>query len=590
MKTKLIIFFLTTIFLSACMKDTLDRKPLNLISDSDVWTSQALIDIYLVPLYDAVSLGFSTSTWPYLANVTDESSCNDKLGSVPTINFGNYKLALNNDAYSWIRKANFFLEKIKTATIPEASIKQYIAECRFIRAFYYFDLVKKYGGMPVIKEVQVFDNNLDSLQMPRNKEDEVYDFILKELDAAIADLPDSWDANNTNRATKMVAQALKSRAMLYAGSIAKYGTVQLGGLVGIPSSKANTYFTESMNASKAIMESNKFGLYDKLYDPATKSGDPVTNYQNIFVDKNNKEIIFQKAYSFPDKPHSFDSRCVPQGYITSYGSAITPTLEMVESYEYIDGTPGILNVDGLEFNSPDDLFKNKDPRFTASVFRSGTPYIGSSLDIYRGIYDTDGTLYSSINTPFPKDPAKNQVGRSGPYELTNYTRTGFYMRKLINNTKIITEPDNSDQNYILFRYAEILLNYTEAALELGNNLSQALDAINQVRNRAGIKLLTPVELTVDRLRNERKVEFAFEDQRFWDIRRWRIGPDLFRSTRMHGLYPYLKYTGSGYKYIFKKITGDVDFGFSRVWEEKDNYSNLSGYISTNNKIINNPGW
>jgi hypothetical protein len=135
-----------------------------------------------------------------------------------------------------------------------------------------------------------------------------------------------------------------------------------------------------------------------------------------------------------------------------------------------------------------------------------------------------------------------------------------------------------------------LLNYAEAALESGTSLPEALTAINLVRSRAGIKLLTPGELTINRLRNERKVELAFEDSRFWDIRRWRIGSDLFKSTNMHGLYPYLKYTGSGYKYIFRKVTGDIDGGISRVWEEKDNYSNLSSYTSTNNKIINNPGW
>ncbi|MFT3946797.1 MAG: RagB/SusD family nutrient uptake outer membrane protein [Agriterribacter sp.] len=587
MKNSLITGFLIIILQAACIKDTLNRKPLNLISDEDVWTSEQMLDIYLIPLYDAASPGYLT--FPYLANITDESSYYTP-ASVAINNFGNYSLALNTTAYSWIRQANYFLEKINTATIPEASIKRYIAECRFIRAFYYFDLVKKYGGMPIIKDVQTFNNNLGELQVSRNKEEEVYDFILEELNAVIADLPDSWSGNNANRATKMAAQALKSRAMLYAGSIARYGAVQLNGLIGIPPAKANTYFTESMNASKAIMESNKFGLYDKLYNPASQSGDPVKNYQDIFLDKNNKEVIFQKAYSFPDKPHDLDHKCVPQGYITSYGSTIAPTLEMVESYEYKDGTPGTLNVDGLEFDSPDDLFKDKDPRFTASVFRSGTPYIGSSLEIYRGIYDTDGTLYSSINTPFPKDVSKNQVGRSGPYEATTYSRTGFYMRKLISNTNIITEPNFSDQNYIIFRYAEILLNYAEAALESGTNLPEALTAINLVRSRGGIKPLTAGELTINRLRNERKVELAFEDSRFWDIRRWRIGSDLFKSTNMHGLYPYLKYTGSGYKYIFKKITGDIDGGKSRIWEEKDNYSNLSGYISTNNKIINNPGW
>ena len=275
MKNSLITGFLIIILQAACIKDTLNRKPLNLVSDKDVWISEQMVDIYLVPLYDAVSLGFLTH--PYLANITDESSYHSA-GEMPTSNFGNYTLALNTTAYSWIRKANYFLEKINTSSIPEASIKSYIAECRFIRAFYYFDLVKKYGGMPIIKEVQTFDNNLEELQVPRNKEEEVYDFILEELNAAIADLPDSRGTDNY-RATKMTAQALKSRAMLYAGSIAKYGTVQMNGLVGIPAAKANTYFAESMNASKAIMESNKFKLYDKLYNPVAHSGDPAKNYQ-----------------------------------------------------------------------------------------------------------------------------------------------------------------------------------------------------------------------------------------------------------------------------------------------------------------------
>ena len=136
-----------------------------------------------------------------------------------------------------------------------------------------------------------------------------------------------------------------------------------------------------------------------------------------------------------------------------------------------------------------------------------------------------------------------------------------------------------------------MLNYTEAAIETGTDLPGALAAINQVRNRAGIKLLDASELTIERLRNERRVELAFEDKRFWDMRRWRIGANLFKNTYMHGLYPYLKYTGSGYKYIYKKVSGyPLDAGYTKIWAEKDYYSNLSGYISTNKNIENNPGW
>lgn len=518
--------------------------------------------------------------------LTDEATYPD--GAVVN-NFGNVSHTLNTGMYSSIRNANYFLEQIKISPVPQDKIKSLSAECRFIRAFYYFDLVKKYGGMPIINEVQTFNSNLSELQVKRNKEEEVYAFILTELDEAIKDLPEAQNRANSNRATKYTALALKSRAMLYAGSIAKYGNVQLDGLVGIPADKASKYFTESFDAAKIIIESGKFGLYDKLYNPVAKSGDPVANYQNIFRDEDNKEIIFQKAYRTPDKAHSYDNWFIPEGYTTNNGSGIAPTLEMVESYEYIDGSDGKLDINNKVYNSADDLYKNKDPRFEGSILRSGSPFAGRPVQIYRGIYGSNGTLYESL-APFPEDPAIRQVGRDGPFPEGNFSKTGFYIKKYMNTATAVVEPGFSDQNYIEIRYAEILLNYAEAAFELGN-LPVALAAINQVRSRAGIRPLEAGELTMLRLRNERKVELAFEDKRLWDIRRWRIGTDLFRNTYLHGLWPYLKYENGQYKYIFTSMSGyPIDDGLPRVFNERDYYSNLAGYINTNEQIINNPGW
>lgn len=586
MKTKVLAMCLT-ISLSGCIQEVLDRQPLNLIVDPDVWQSEQLIDIYLVGLYDAIPIGFPTSPAAFQANFTDESSYHEE--NPPVSNYGAQSISLNTGMYSWIRRANYFLDKIPTSLLSENQIKSLTAECRFIRAYYYFDLVKKYGGMPIITEVQVFEDNLEELRVNRNKEDEVYEFILTELNAAIVDLPDDRDANNANRATKSVAQALKSRAMLYAGSIAKYGSVQLDGLVGIPAEKASRYYAESKAASSAIIESNRFGLYDRLYDPATGSGNPAANYQNIFLDKGNKEIIFQKAYSFPDKAHSYDNYNVPEGYTTNQGSAICPTLEMVESYEYRDGTLGIFDIENREYDSPEDLYKDKDPRFEGSILRSGSAFAHRPVQIYRGIYDENGTLYESL-APFPRDPSINQVGLDGPFPTGNYSKTGFYIKKYLEPGSAVVEPGFSSQNYIDFRYAEILLNHGEAAFELGD-IEEALAVINQVRARAGIRILSESELTLERLRNERKVELAFEDKRFWDIRRWRIGTDLFRSTFAGGLWPYLKFENGNYKYIFRKVSGyPIDGGMPRIFNQRDYYSNLSGYISTNSNIVNNPGW
>lgn len=588
MKNKITIaFFAITLLLSGCIKDTLDRKPLNLISDADIWVSTPMIEIYMAALYDNLPIGHTGSE--YQSVFTDEAAA---VTNISQRNYGSIDRFKNTSQYLWIRRTNYFLDRIKTATVPGNDIKELSAECRFIRAYYYFDLVKKYGGMPIIEQVQDFTgDNIQELRVSRNKEDEVYAFILRELDAAIADLPDARDAKNANRATKMVAQALRSRAMLYAGSIAKYGTVQLDGLVGIPAARATFYFTEALNAAKAVMQSNKYSLYDLSYNPVAKTGDPVKNYTDIFLVKSNKEIILQRAYIMPDKAHSYDFQNVPIAYISSTGSSICPILEQVEAYEYVDGTPGILNVDGREFDSPDELFRNKDPRFAASIFRAGSPYIGRPLQLWAGVYDTDGRLYQTPDVRFPKDQNVLQVGLDGPHSRTRYTKTGFYIRKYINQNQIIGAANLSDQSYIDIRYAEILLNFTEAALELGTNLTEALDAINLVRNRAGIKLLTPAELTMDRLRNERRVELAFEDKRFWDMKRWRIATTIFSNKNVGGLYPYLRYTGTGYKYFFRKVSGaPIDAGLTRTFEEKDYYSSLSDYIPTNSNIVPNPGW
>lgn len=586
MKNKILAVCLLLLF-SGCIKDVLNRKPLNIISDEDVWKSKELVEIYLASLYDAIPVGFPTSKGGFGSYLTDESSYHEDQSVVS--DYGTTGYARNTNMYSWIRKANYFLEHIKTSTLSEDDIKSLSAEVRFIRAYYYFDLARKYGGMPIIDKVQQFNDNLEDLQLPRNKEEEVWSFILADLDTAIMDLPDLQGAKNENRANKYVALALKSRAMLYAGSIARYGKIQLNGILGIPSDKADHYFKESLEASKKIMDSKQYALYVKSYDPKTKSGNPVANYEAIFMDENNDEIIFQKAYSYPDKAHSYDNFNIPEGFTTNNGSAIDPTLELVESYENIDGSDGKLDL-SKEYDSPADIFKDKDPRFEASVLHGGSETgWGRPVQIYRGIY-ADGKLYQSLQ-PFPLDPSRRQVGLDGPFPTGNFSKTGFYIKKYLNMDERVVEPGYSDQNFIDIRFAEILLNYAEAALELHTDESGALDAINQIRERAGISVLTPSELTLSKVRHERKVELAFEGKRFWDIRRWRIGTDLFRGTYMHGLWPYLKYENGTYKYIYEEVSGyPIDVGFPRVFSQRDYYSTLSSYISSNPNIVNNPGW
>ncbi|TAN16453.1 MAG: RagB/SusD family nutrient uptake outer membrane protein [Chitinophagaceae bacterium] len=591
MKRELFVIGLLVFLLSGCMKDVLNQKPLNIITDKDVWNSESLVEIYLATLYDNLPIGFSSSSGVNISQIgalyTDEAAWNK---ITPVNNYGEQPFALNTTAYSAIRMVNYFLEELKKSSLPKNEIQTFIGEGHFIRAYLYFDLVRKYGGMPIIFEVQqINDKNIEALQMPRNTEGQVWRFVLADLDTAISDLPTNWDANDQNRANKYTALALKSRAMLYAGSIAKYGSVQLNGLLGIPPDSASFYFHQSLEASQEIISSNQYSLYTRLYDPSSKVGDPVANYAAIFTDENNSEIIFQKAYSYPNKPNSYDNFNIPEGYTTNDGSVTDPTLDMVESYEYINGEPGILDT-SKQYNGPNDIFAGKDPRFEASVLHGGSATgWGSPIQLYAGIY-ANGQLYNDL-APFPLDPSMREVGKSGPFPSGEYSKTGFYIKKYMNMNTSVVEPDQSDQNYIDIRYAEILLNYSEAALELDTAQVSALNAINQIRARAGISLLS-APLTISEVRQERKVELAFEDKRFWDIRRWRIGTDLFRGTFIRGLWPYLIYNNGTYKYIYKIVQGfPIDGGQPRTFLQRDYYSDLSGsYLNTDPKMINNPGW
>src|SRR5699024_5719546 len=144
--------------------------------------------------------------------------------------------------------------------------------------------------------------------------------------------------------------------------------------------------------------------------------------------------------------HSYDNQNIPEGYTTNNGSTIAPSLEIVESFEYIDGSKGNLNVEGKVYNSPNEIFRNKDPRFEATILHGGSTLGQRSVQIYRGIYDKDGTLYESLN-PFPADPSKRQVGLDGPFSAGNYGKTGFYIKKYLSTDNVIVEPNNSDQDY-----------------------------------------------------------------------------------------------------------------------------------------------
>ena len=399
---------------TACA-DYLDKESFDIITPEQVWQDPKLINGVMVNLYDGLNLEDFNYWYRDAWRLQNASSMSDEAqGSFqkdPLFDNGNatytYEDALFeqkfSDRYKNIRNCNDFIYQLQEATaLSDSEKKLLLAESRFLRAMHYFTLVKRYGGVPLIDEPQQYDpNNLEALMVPRNKEVEIYDFIVKECQEAAQDLPETREAEAKYRANRYVALSLCSRAALYAGSIARYGTVQQEGLVGIPASEADRFFQTSYEASKAIITSGKYALYNN------KPDNKAQNFCDMFLKGNgdNGEYIFQKQYNVAGgKGHDWDKRNAPFSYRAGgWGCGIAPTLEMVEAYEYIDGSEGSLKLEengkSIRFDDPYDVFANKDPRLFASVYLPGSPCQNSKIEWKRGIIVSDNEKYVATSQP-----------------------------------------------------------------------------------------------------------------------------------------------------------------------------------------------
>jgi hypothetical protein len=592
MKNKLIYIFTTLsllIFNISCNDDKLDILPINILTDDQVFQNRAGIEAYMASLYDKLPLdGFNLI--PILSNSTDESMSY----------LGNAKLTSISDGtwfpwwgYDHIRNVNDLIGKLPNANVSDAEKNSLLGEAKFIRAFYYFGLGKRYGGIPIIKEVQNFTgDNIAELQVPRNTEKEVWDFIAIELDEAASLLPET---NISGRATKYAALALKSRAMLYAASVAKYGSVMLNGLVGVDPAEATHYWQSSYDAAKQVIDSGQHSLY-------MKSPDKEINFTQLFIDTDNPEAIFSVYYQYPDKTHSYDPAVLPFSVRSpgGDGSQVGPTLELVEQFEYLDGTSGTLNLNNPDgspifYEHPTDLFKNKDPRCLATVIVPFAKFKDNVIDVQAGIYDQgvkwEAGDYSALYNKTTHQPDNTNgtlhiVGRNGlASSLLESTQTGFYIRKYLDYNLEQARAGRPDHQWIELRYAEVLLNYAEASVEL-DKISDAKWATNEIRDRAGIKLLDDAEVTLERVRHERLVELAFEGHRWWDYRRWRISDKVLNNSFFTALKPYFDIQANAYRFE-KEISGI----YPKTFDVKVYYERIDpGEIAKNPNLIQNPNY
>lgn len=625
---------------TACKK--LDTLPPSIVKDDDVFSSAAGIQAYMARMYSELpiedfryspqrGLNFFWIISPFSA-VTGEALSRDQNNAMQeSLTFDDRPTTWAR-CYTLVRDANYFAETLpKYANNFSADqIKTWQGEARFIRAATYFALAKRYGGVPIVDKVlQYPQQSIDELKIPRSSEEKVYDFIATDFDFAYANLGES---NQVGRATKYAAAGFKSRAMLYAGSIAKYNQITLvdgGGnrLCGIPSSKAVTYFKAAYDA--AVLLDGKFSLYKNAWAAGDKQAQ-YQNFINIFTDAKSAENVFVRQYHYPESVHGYDAYNVPRQLMgaNGYSSEVNPTLNFVELF---DGLPK--NADGTIktqtggkydlYTNTMDLFANAEPRLRATVILPGDVFKSQSIEIRRGIYT--GSVAGGISPLLPAgstanypttDIVQSSNASQSPFQLPNGTTmnpaglsgiftgdgtcaiSGFSIRKNLAPDKPTSEvlENRSDQTWIELRYAEVLLNRAEAAYELSalgqgdkNYLQDAFTAINQIRERAGATLLTSSAdlANVNVIRNERRKELGFENKIWWDMRRWRTADKEQNSTIYRVLMPF--YSSVAGKYFFDARTDERNsrYTFDVRWY----YEQIpQGEIQKSQNLIQNPGY
>jgi hypothetical protein len=614
-KLKYIAVFLLLGATFGCVK--LDIPPVNVLQDQGVFTNDAGVKAYMAALYSRMPIedfkysavegtqGFNTWNIINSLSINTGENANRNNGG-----FTNPARGYWGEGYGVIRQANNLIQNLPkyAGVLSPDNVKRWVGEAHFIRAYTYFALVKRYGGVPIVKEVQNFDGDVTPLMVPRSSEEECYDFIAEDLDYAIENMGPA--SENSGRANKHIAAAFKSRVMLFAGSIARYGTPYSPKgvmITGIPAEKANEYFKAAFDAAKSV--EGVYSLYKKKWSATDKIA-TADNYADLFLDKSSPETIFSKGYSYPEAVHSWDAVNAPPHLTSTYGDRFCPTLDYVELFDGLPknakGQLNTLNPDGSYkvFDNINDLWADCEPRLRGTVLLPGQKFKDGYVDIRRGTFiesvdpavpimkfyaDEEKTGYSRL--PWYKEHVKESsdwkptgqvpitlstgekiypAGLDGPTSTNGATVTGFCGRKYMDPElpAAATALHRSTQSWIEMRYAEVLLNRAEAALELAQNggtvpgvdlLQDAFTSINAIRERAGAELLTaPADLSTGAsvpkeeggyvlapnrglqiIRIERRKELAFENKLYWDMIRWRTFDQEVNARTWRKCNPFL---------------------------------------------------
>ncbi|KIC91127.1 RagB/SusD family nutrient uptake outer membrane protein [Flavihumibacter sp. ZG627] len=608
------------IAISSCNKDFLDTQPLGEVSSSAVWNDGPLATAFVNEIYNGLGAGGFEEEM--LASYTDEAVFTHTGRGINTVTEGSASASNTgrlSGTYAWssmytrIRACNVALQNLETSTIDEALNERLQGEIHFLRAYYYHQLARYYGGVPLVTQVYGLD---EDYTIARSSYAETIDFIVSECELAIGKL--TGLSMQKGRATAVAAMALKSRVLLYAASdlhdipTASAKSSVISGfankeLIGYTSGDQASRWQAAKVAARAVIDAAsgyKFNL-----DAPVSAEEGRMNYISISMGGGSaapgvdgtaaSELLFAR-YNVPDKdewggPYAglFNG---PNGYHNWAGN--TPIGELVDEYEMMDGTK-------FSWSSPAHKaapYKNRDPRFYASIMFDGSDWkprnlISGDVDpanqIQTGQYDL---IVGGATITF-----QGLDTRRSSIEDWNGTRTGYYMRKFIDPDPAIVE--NNTKQFIpwpFFRYTEAVFNYVEACLELGEE-EEARNWMNKIRFRAGMPAVTESGTALmDRYRNERRIEMLFEEQRYHDARRWMIAPTTL-GRKIHFINVVGKFKpGKSLTGTYKHDESIYDYSYTpvedinhenRSWADKMYFTPIHrDEMNKNDKLIQNPGY
>lgn len=620
--TKIGLAALMAGFVISCDKDFLNTQPLDKISSEATWADGPLSEAFVFNVYSF--LGYGGFEEQALAAYTDEAMFTHAGRNINTFTEGTESpanLAWQSSTYEWgtmylaIRQANTAIERLPKATFTNTTLRdRLLGEAHFLRAYYYQQLVRFYGGVPLIDKAYGLD---EDYTIARSSYEDCVKFIVADLDKAAGLL--EGKPTTDGRATKLSALALKSRVLTYAASdlhdaakakalVSAIGSFSKPELVAYAAGDQKARWAAAKAASKAVLDATT-GYKMDLSAPVSPEEGKV-NYKSIAMGGQSaasdasaaSELIFQRTHTalytaednWPLGGLHYGINNGPNGYHNWAGN--TPIQNLVDDYEMMDGS----KFDWSKETHKAAPYENRDPRFYATVLYDGASWKPRPSDvagidpvnqIQTGIYDDGkGGFINGVDT------------RESAIENWNGSRTRYYAHKFIDHNPALADNQSSAQviPWPFIRYTEVALNYAEACIELGED-AEAQKWLNKIRFRAGMPAITDTGAKLkERYRNERRVELVYEEHRYHDARRWLIAPTTVGrgikainivaklKAGKSPIVPY-KFDKSVYDYTYTSV--DNTENETRKWNDKMYFRPISrDEVNRNAKLVQNPGY